>query len=392
MSSPTLVIADYPIGYSSGFGETLYNLFSGFPDEKLWTAHPIHLSADGDKTKGSTIRLPAPRRPKFIGNRVSLAYYPLLKAHQFLALRQSVHILGQVVARTSVKNLLVIPVTPWILSAAVALHRMYPALNLVIFVMDDWQGHHECHKLPYTGRRRRLLSEAISRANSRFAVSVEMAAHYEEVYGKSWQIAHNGIRKEFITDETSVACNSNKVLLAGDVNVFRFDAVVAFAEAVERYNLARKQAIEFTIFGEIAEQYRPSLSALRCVKLVGRKSHSECLSAMKSADLLYLPLAFCKQSNRIARYSMPTKLPEYLASGKTVLFHAPADSAAFKVAERYDLTPRLATINPTALDTFVEDWTSRKEKDAAPIIRARTALLEEFDINTLSRNFQSAFV
>jgi hypothetical protein len=41
MSSPTLVIADYPIGYSSGFGETLYNLFNGFPDEKLWTAHPL---------------------------------------------------------------------------------------------------------------------------------------------------------------------------------------------------------------------------------------------------------------------------------------------------------------------------------------------------------------
>ena len=38
----TLVIADYPIGYASGFGETLYNLFTGFPREKLWTAHPGH--------------------------------------------------------------------------------------------------------------------------------------------------------------------------------------------------------------------------------------------------------------------------------------------------------------------------------------------------------------
>jgi len=392
MSSPTLVIADYPIGYSSGFGETLYNLFSGFPDEKLWTAHPLHLSAAVEKKKGFSIKLPSPRRPRFIRNGISLAYYPLLKAHQLVASRQSVRILGNIVTQNSVKNLLVIPVTPWILSAAIAVHRMNPALNLVIFIMDDWQGHHECHKLPYSSRRRRLLAEAISRANVRFAVSQEMAAHYEEVYEKSWQVAHNGIHKDSVQQQPLAPSNSNRALLAGDVNVFRFDAVVAFAEAIERHNRLQGRSIEFTILGDIAEQYRPSLSALSCVRLLGRQTHSECLSAMKTADLLYLPLAFGKQSTRISRYSMPTKLPEYLASGKTVLFHAPADSAAFKVAERHDLTPRLATTNPKVLDKFVEDWASRKVNATQSVIGARTALLEEFDINRLSRNFQAAFI
>ena len=33
MPSPTLVIAEYPIGSASGFGETLYNLFDGLPDD-----------------------------------------------------------------------------------------------------------------------------------------------------------------------------------------------------------------------------------------------------------------------------------------------------------------------------------------------------------------------
>jgi hypothetical protein len=392
MSSPTLVIADYPIGYSSGFGETLYNLFNGFPDEKLWTAHPLHVTAAIEKKKGSSIKLPSPRRPRFIRNRISLAYYPFLKAHQLVASRQSVRILGNIVKQKSVKNLLVIPVTPWILSTAIALHRMNPALNLVIFVMDDWQGHHECHTLPYSSRRRRLLSEAISRANVRFAVSREMASHYEEVYGESWQIAHNGIHTDSVREQPHTSSNANRVLLAGDVNVFRFDAVVAFAQAIERHNRIHGRSIKFTILGEIAEQYRPSLSALSCVELLGRQTHSECLNAMRAADLLYLPLAFCKQSTRISKYSMPTKLPEYLASGQTVFFHAPADSAAFQVAERYDLTPRLATTHPKALDKFVDDWASRRVNATASVIRARTALLEEFDINRLSQDFQAAFI
>src|SRR5262249_33420247 len=183
-----------------------------------------------------------------------------------------------------------------------------------------------------------------------------------------------------------------EVLLAGDVNVFRFDAVIAFAEAIERYNRRSKRAIEFSVMGEVAEQHRKPLSSLRAVSLLARRSHAECLAAMKSADLLYLPLAFCKRSERISLYSLPTKLPEYLASGKSVFFHAPKESAVFQVAERHDLTPRLATIDREALDAFVEHWAEGNQDDAETFVKAKSALREEFDIGALAARFQSAFV
>jgi len=294
-----------------------------------------------------------------------------------------------VVRRNSIKNLLVIPVSPWILSAALALHKQYSNLNLVLYVMDDWQGHHECHELPYTPRRRRLLSEIVQRANVRYAVSREMAAHYEESFGKSWTVVHNGVRTDSLSYETNGASQRRQVLLAGDVNVFRYDAVIAFAEAIERHNQVRGEAIEFTVMGEVAEQHRSSLSALHAVKMLSRHSHSECLEAMKEADLLYLPLAFGRKSARISLYSLPTKLPEYLATGKSVFFHAPKESAVFRVAERYDLTPRLATIDPTALQTFVETWTHGNGVDG--VDKAKKALREEFDIERLAARFQAAF-
>jgi hypothetical protein len=386
---PTIVVADYPVGYSSGFGETLYNLFTGFPDEHLWTAHPGHLSPAADKNRGQSIRLPSPSRPPWLPQQISLAYYPLLKAQQFQASTQTVRQLSDVVQRYSIRNLLVVPVTPWILSAALALHKQHPKLNLVVYVMDDWQGHHESHQLPYSRGRQRLLREVIDRANVRFAVSREMAAHYEEVFGKSWLVAHNGVRKDLVSHEPNGAKNRNQIFLAGDVNVFRFDAVLAFAQAIERHKHGRERPIEFTVMGEVAEQHRSALSVLSAVKLLSRRSHTECLSAITAADLLYLPLAFCKRSSRISLYSMPTKLPEYLASGKKVLFHAPMESAVFRVAERYDLKPRLATIDARALDAFVETWT---DEDQSFDLNARRALLEEFDIDRLSRNFQNAFV
>jgi hypothetical protein len=389
---PTLVVADYPVGYASGFGETLYNLFSGFPSEKLWTAHPGHIAPARDKIRAQSINLPSPSRPRWLSSPLSLAYYPFLKAQQFQAARQSVRLLAAVVRRNSIRNLLVVPVSPWILSATLALHQQFPKLNLVFYVMDDWQGHHECHQLPYSRRRRRLLSEAINRANTRFAVSREMAAHYEQTFGKSWLVAHNGVRVNSFSTETNGRRRPQQVLLAGDVNVFRFDAVIAFAEAIERHNQRHGPRIEFTVMGEVAEQHRMPLSNLRAVKLLSRRSHEECLQAMKAADLLYLPLAFCKRSARISLYSMPTKLPEYLASGKSVFFHAPKESAMFRVAERHDLTPRLDTIESAALDAFVAGWTENGHKDAETVARARNALLEEFDIDRLAARFQSAFV
>ena len=390
--SPTVVVADYPVGYASGFGETLFNLFSGFPMDKLWNAHPGHLAPADGKRRGQSINLPTPSRPGWMPGRMSLAYYPFLKAQQFRAARESVRLLSKAVVENSIENLLVIPVTPWILSAAVALHKRYPELNLIVYVMDDWQGHHECHQLPYTRNRRRLLQEVIERSNVRFAVSREMAAHYEKTFGKTWLVAHNGIRRDALVYEHRNGFKPKRVFLAGDVNVFRFDAVLAFAEAIERHNQRRGRAIEFTVMGEVAEQHKASLSALRAVRLLSRRSHSECLDAMKSADLLYLPLAFAKRSSRISLYSLPTKLPEYLASGKSVFVHAPKESAVFGVAERYDLTPRLASVDPAALDGFVESWADGKQNGDGAMMKAREALVEEFDIERLARHFQSAFV
>jgi hypothetical protein len=389
---PTLIVADYPVGYASGFGETLYNLFSGVPNEKLWSAHPGHVAAAEDKKRGQSVRLPSPARPSWLNNRFALAYYPFLKAQQFQAARLSVRVLGEVVQRNSIRNLVVVPVSPWILSAALALHRRYPKLNLVFYVMDDWQGHHECHQLPYSRWRRRLLREAIDRASTRFAVSREMAAHYKQTFGKSWSVVHNGVPGVAFTSETNGHKKPRQVMLAGDVNVFRFDAVIAFAQAIERYNQRRQQAIEFKVMGEVAEQHRAPLSSLKSARLLSRRSHAECLAAMKAADLLYLPLAFCKQSARISLYSLPTKLPEYLATGKSVFFHAPGDSAVFQVAERYDLTPRLATIDARALDAFVEQWAEGNQNGGETLARAKNALVQEFDIDTLAARFQAAFV
>jgi hypothetical protein len=391
MPSATLVIADYPIGYASGFGETLYNLFRGFPEELLFTAYPGQLSAAKGKERGQLIHFASPTRPGWLPPKMALAYYPMLKARQWLASIWTTKLLGEVVRAHAIKNLLAIPVSPWILSAALALHRQNTGLKLVLFVMDDWQGHHKSHGLPYTRRRQNLLSEAVQRAATRFAVSREMAEHYEEVFGKRWNVAHNGVELDSLGKPSRPDKKPHRVLLAGDVNIFRFDAVIAFARSLERYNQRWSGSLELTVLGEVAGDCTGPLASLHAVKLLRRTTHAECLQAMRAADLLYLPLAFGERCTHISRYSLPTKLPEYLVSGKAVLFHAPRESAVFQVAERYDLKPRIATTDAQELDSFVEAWASAEPEPQSSSENRINALVQEFDLKQLSGCFQAAF-
>jgi hypothetical protein len=390
MPSPTLVLADYPIGFSSGFGETLYNLFSGFQPATLWSAHPANNSPS--KPLGKTVELSSPSRPKWLPSPLSLAFYPALKTRQLMASKRTAEQLSAFIQANSIKNLLVIPVSPWILSAALRIHRRHRELNLILFVMDDWQGHHESYDLPYSNRRRRLLAEAISRANKRFAVSREMAAHYEEAFGGIWQVAHNGIEYGTVSPNGKIVPQPRKILLAGDINVFRFDAVFAFAQALQRCSRRLNATLELTILGDVAGEYAKPLSRLEVVRMFGRRSHAECLEAMRNTDLLYLPLAFSRKAARISLYSLPTKLPEYLATGKTMLVHAPRESAVFRIAERYDLSPRLATIDDSKLDEFVAQWIAGKFNDSHNDEDVKRALSSEFDLRMLAANFQSAFI
>jgi hypothetical protein len=89
---------------------------------------------------------------------------------------------------------------------------------------------------------------------------------------------------------------------------------------------------------------------------------------------------------------MPTKLPEYLAVGRSVFFHAPPRSALFRIAERYDLTPRLPTIEARALDEFVDTWMQTNGNGNGSALNAQRALREEFDLHQLAARFQAAFV
>lgn len=87
---------------------------------------------------------------------------------------------------------------------------------------------------------------------------------------------------------------------------------------------------------------------------------------MESADLLYLPLPFGETHHDFVACSLSTKMVTYLGSGRTILYHGPADSAAGSLLQEnhaavicstLDCSPVADTfgefvLNPSAMDTL----------------------------------------
>ena len=70
------------------------------------------------------------------------------------------------------------------------------------------------------------------------------------------------------------------------------------------------------------------------VDRLGHLPEREAQQALREADVLFLPLAFASPISEVIRTSSPGKLADYLASGRPVLVHAPADSFSVWYAKR----------------------------------------------------------
>ena len=384
-----LVLTDYPIGYASGFGETLFNLLEAYPEEKIWNAHPLHLKAAPGKKIGRSYPFVAPTRPTGWPERLSLFYYPVLKLQQVRARWTLFRSLYSLVKEEGITALLTCPVSPWLLSVALQLKQSIPGVELILFVMDDWEGHHQCFGLPYTYGRRDTLAKLVKLAGARFGVSLEMAEIYGKEFCMPWQVLHNGIAGNGQPKPTQTSKNAlRRIRLTGDVNVFRMDAVLSFARGLQLYNRTAKVPAQLEISGTISTDCYTPLASLQCVSLLPRTEHATCLKAMAEADLLYLPMSFAPNVRRIAEMSLPTKLPEYLDTGKPIFFHAPKTSAVYQFAERWELQPRLSSSNPEDVCDELNKYASG-HYDLDPN-RVLAGLKTEFDISLLRQRLYAA--
>jgi glycosyltransferase involved in cell wall biosynthesis len=129
-------------------------------------------------------------------------------------------------------------------------------------------------------------------------------------------------------------------------------------------------------------------SGIRMNEPVDHKAIPELFSRF---DLLYLPIDFDKHSVKFTRFSMPTKMSEYMISGVPVLVHAPGETAVVKFAKQHDIAFISDNNDNESLSGVLLDLIKNEEARKKVALRAIEVAQNKFDGINVRKNFQSIF-
>lgn len=213
-------------------------------------------------------------------------------------------------------------------------------LPLAVHIMDDWPS--TIYRRGLFGPWLRpqvdpLLRDLLKRAVLRMGICDSMCQAYQHRYGLPFVPFHNAVdmtcwRERRRTDYT--AGNPFRLVYAGsilpDAQLASLHDVAAAVASLHDAGIPAELEIHSPAY---TRHYQNYLEQLPAVRFAPPPEDDTVAPLFTGADLLVLPVNFDQRSRRYIRYSMPTKVPAYLASGTPTLVYGPRGVAQVDYAQ-----------------------------------------------------------
>lgn len=272
-------------------------------------------------------------------------------------------------------------------------------LPLVIHIMDDWVSvlYRGGLLSPWQSKKKeRLFRHMTEVATARFAICDEMAEAYRQRYGQIFQSFQNAIDMDAWQQ-----FRKNPVVVGSSVRIAYIGSVFPNAQLKSLRDICNvvqelhdeRFPITLEIYSprHLAEQYQEQLVIGTAISLYDTISDDiSFFSTLQAVDILVLPVNFDRDTIEFIRYSMPTKVPAYLAVGTPILAYGPADVAqiAYAIKSGWAMTvtaPDMEQLKQ-AFRTLATDMTVRERISGC----ARAAAAGKHDAKYVRLGFQSA--
>ena len=210
---------------------------------------------------------------------------------------------------------------------------------VVLHFMDDWPVT-ACRRGPMVGRARKQMEEGleqlVSTCHAGLCIGEAMCEAYASRYDRMFRPFQNCIEFESWAKHSKQHWSFSEpftIGYTGRVGTANVDSLARVTTVVSR--LAEGGApVRMRLVINSNTTVASRLAQMTGVEFQGRIPHDAMPSFLGSCDALLLPLDFDSGSQDFARYSMPSKLPEYLASGTPVVLVAPAQLAVTEYVRR----------------------------------------------------------
>lgn len=357
-----LIVNEQSIEKNNATGITLRSLWAGWPTDCVMEIH-----VDPQEYKESILGIPSitpganPLRklsqnkalskanqnmkssPSTSSNRADSKAYTKTKMRQlFVAIVDSYPVRLSNEQRKVVDNFA--PQIIYTLGASVNTMRLVNTLSkrydipVVIHYMDNWPEHIQWESNDLLNWYKSLLQKwhrnTLKRSKDSIVISPSMKSAYESKFGKPCFVLMNAVDIEALSCTKRSDVDAIKhVVYAGGLHLNRWQALKDIAGAIEKSDI---NGVLDIYTGEAGHIYKSNFEGLPVVfhKAV---SHDEIKTVYENADVL----VHAEVNNDILLgyfvYSISTKIPEYLATGKPVLFYGPKEMGLYEYLRDNDV-------------------------------------------------------
>ncbi|MEK6766549.1 MAG: hypothetical protein AABY49_10050 [Planctomycetota bacterium] len=190
-------------------------------------------------------------------------------------------------------------------------------------------------------------------------VSESMQQDYKQNYGANTIILRHGILPVKQTEKTKLSCIDKDFVIGFAGGLYAYSAWSCLIEALtlNDWQLNGRNVI-FLVMGA---NFHFKLRKKANIQYLGWRSTSETARVLAGCDVNYLPLPFEHSSYYLARYSFPTKLSTYAATGRPVFIHAPEYSSLHNFHKKHPIGIYCKSLEPSEVIAGLEKLVSNEE-------------------------------
>lgn len=259
-----------------------------------------------------------------------------------------------------------------------------PHIRLIIHGYDDWVEpnyysiYHACERDSYV-----MLSAIISHASLAFVTSDKMAEDYSKRYNRPFTVFSNPVKN--ISEIGIKEKDDNRITFVGKILHHNIKSIISLATALGELN----SDLTLHIYSDVLDNLKTRIKkAYSRTVFHGWVAYNEIPNILVNSRILYLPISIDKQTVKFTKYSMSTKMSEYLSSGVPILYHGPGGIAMTEMLEKNNCAFVVKNDNIELLKNDIDVILSDELKTKEKLERAMDLFNRKFDIEKVASDFK----
>jgi glycosyltransferase involved in cell wall biosynthesis len=277
--------------------------------------------------------------------------------------------------------------------------RDYLGIPSVIHIMDDWPSTIS-NKGLFKKRLHHLIDKdfrnLLSRMDLCLGISNAMKNEYLRRYNREFKAFHNPIEtsawEPYCKHDFRLNGDHVNVLYSGRIGTGITESLIEVAQVIEEINHSWGKVRLYIQSPSNDYEVIKKLQKFDCIVINPIVQYDQLPLIFSKADLLLIANDFHKEGIDFLKYSMPTKVSEYMISGTPILIYASGETAVSKFFDENECGCCVTEQDPVKLNDAFRLLIDNEEYRQKIGFRAVDIAKELFDADKVKNDFQQLII